>query len=53
VKQGEHVRNVGDQILVLDRGRIADSGRHLELLERSPLYAEIYHSQLAGDLETT
>jgi ATP-binding cassette subfamily B protein len=40
-----------DQILILDGGRIADSGTHVELLERSPLYAEIFHSQLAADLE--
>ena len=35
-----------DQILVLDKGRIVDRGTHEELLERSALYAEIYHSQL-------
>ncbi len=42
-----------DQILVLDRGRIAAQGRHEELLETSPIYAEIYHSQLVGDAEIT
>ncbi len=35
-----------DQILVLDRGEIVARGKHEELLETSPLYAEIYHSQL-------
>lgn len=35
-----------DLILVLDRGRIAASGTHQELLHRSGLYAEIYHRQL-------
>ncbi|OQY21910.1 MAG: ABC transporter ATP-binding protein [Anaerolineaceae bacterium 4572_32.1] len=35
-----------DQILVLDGGRIAAQGTHEELLENSPLYADIYHSQL-------
>ncbi len=35
-----------DQILLLDKGRIVDRGTHEELLERSALYAEIYHSQL-------
>jgi len=35
-----------DQILVLDRGQIAARGTHEELLETSPIYAEIYHSQL-------
>ena len=38
-----------DQILVLDAGRIAARGVHEELLESSPIYAEIYHSQLAPD----
>ena len=40
-----------DQILVLDNGRIAASGNHEELMEDSPIYAEIYHSQLAEDVE--
>jgi ATP-binding cassette subfamily B multidrug efflux pump len=38
-----------DQILVLDEGRIAAQGTHQELMENSPIYAEIYHSQLIGD----
>jgi ATP-binding cassette subfamily B protein len=38
-----------DQILVLDKGRIVASGKHAELLEDSPIYAEIYNSQLIGD----
>ena len=37
-----------DRILVLDRGRLVAQGRHEELLETSPLYAEIYHLQLSG-----
>ncbi len=36
-----------DQILVLENGRIVDSGVHEELMENSPIYAEIYHSQLS------
>ncbi|MEO7911255.1 MAG: ABC transporter ATP-binding protein [Roseiflexaceae bacterium] len=40
-----------DQILVLDKGRLAARGTHEELLESSPIYAEIYHSQLIGDAE--
>lgn len=40
-----------DQILVLDQGRIAARGTHEKLLESSPIYAEIYHSQLAEDVE--
>ncbi len=35
-----------DKIVVLDRGRIAALGTHAELLEQSPLYREIYQSQL-------
>lgn len=37
-----------DKILVLDNGRIAAEGRHEELMDTSPLYREIYESQL-GD----
>jgi ATP-binding cassette subfamily B protein len=36
-----------DQILVLEKGEIAAQGTHEELMENSPIYAEIYHSQLA------
>jgi len=38
-----------DQILVLDKGRIAAQGSHAELLESSEIYAEIYSSQLVDD----
>ncbi len=38
-----------DQIIVLDNGRIAARGTHAELMENSPIYAEIYHSQLVAD----
>jgi len=38
-----------DQILVLDRGEIVARGKHADLLEDSPIYAEIYNSQLVGD----
>ncbi len=38
-----------DMILVLDRGQVVASGKHEELMESSPIYAEIYHSQLVGD----
>lgn len=37
-----------DRILVLDRGRVVAQGRHEELLESSPIYAEIYYLQLNG-----
>jgi ATP-binding cassette subfamily B protein len=35
-----------DQILVLDRGRIAERGTHDELLRRDGLYADLYRKQL-------
>jgi ATP-binding cassette subfamily B protein len=40
---------MADQILVLDKGQIVASGRHEDLLENSPAYAEIYNSQLVED----
>ncbi len=42
-----------DQILVLDKGKIVASGKHADLMESSPIYAEIYNSQLVGDAEVT
>ena len=42
------VRNA-DQILVLDKGGLAAQGKHDELMENSPIYAEIYSSQLVED----
>ena len=39
-----------DLILVLDKGEIVARGTHEELMESSPIYAEIYHSQLAEDI---
>lgn len=40
-----------DQIVVLDKGRIAGQGTHRQLLESSPIYQEIYASQLGNGLE--
>ena len=37
-----------DKILVLDKGRIAAEGTHQELMQTSPIYHEIYESQLGG-----
>lgn len=39
-----------DQIIVLDKGRVAARGVHAELMESSPIYAEIYSSQLVADV---
>jgi ATP-binding cassette, subfamily B, bacterial len=33
--------NLADRIVVLDRGRVADSGTHAELTERCPLYRQL------------
>ena len=38
-----------DQILVLDEGRLAASGRHEELLKTCQLYYEIAASQLSEE----
>jgi ATP-binding cassette subfamily B protein len=37
-----------DMIIIMDGGRIADVGTHAELLERSPIYSEVYTQQLFG-----
>ena len=39
-----------DQILVLDKGVVAASGTHEELMETSEIYAQIYQSQLVADV---
>jgi ATP-binding cassette subfamily B protein len=38
-----------DQIIVLDKGKIAAIGKHAELLEDNEIYADIYTSQLLDD----
>ena len=37
-----------DMIIVLDNGRVADVGKHEELLERCAIYREVYESQTKG-----
>ena len=37
-----------DKIIVLDGGKIESVGNHEELLEKSPIYKEIYESQTKG-----
>jgi len=39
-----------DKIVVLDKGRIAAEGTHGELMGSSPIYREIFESQLGNDL---
>jgi ATP-binding cassette, subfamily B, multidrug efflux pump len=41
-----------DQILVLDKGAVVARGKHADLMEDSPIYAEIYRSQLVSDAAT-
>jgi len=35
-----------DKIIVLDKGEIVAEGKHQDLMEDSPIYAEIYNSQI-------
>ena len=35
-----------DRIVLIENGTISDCGSHYELLERSALYQDIYHSQI-------
>ncbi|HEY3340386.1 MAG TPA: ABC transporter ATP-binding protein, partial [Anaerolineae bacterium] len=39
-----------DKIIVIDNGRIAAQGTHRELMQSSPIYREIYDSQLGEGL---
>jgi ATP-binding cassette subfamily B protein len=35
-----------DKILVLDKGEVVAQGKHADLMENNPIYAEIYNSQI-------
>jgi ATP-binding cassette, subfamily B, multidrug efflux pump len=40
-----------DKIIVIDQGRIAAQGTHRELIQTSPIYREIYESQLGNGFQ--
>lgn len=40
-----------DRIVVMEKGRIADVGSHEQLMERCPVYQQIYASQTKGEQE--
>ena len=42
-----------DKIVVIDRGKIAAQGTHQELMKSSPIYREIYDSQLGDGNQLT
>jgi ATP-binding cassette, subfamily B, multidrug efflux pump len=42
-----------DRIIVLDKGRIVGAGTHPELMGSSPIYQEIYASQLGNGFENS
>jgi len=44
---------LADQIIVLEKGRIAAQGSHQELLAHSEIYAQIYHQQLKPEVSSS
>ncbi|MEZ4516472.1 MAG: hypothetical protein R3C44_06430 [Chloroflexota bacterium] len=42
---------MADLILVLDQGRLVESGTHAELLALDGLYASLYETQFRGEHE--
>ena len=44
------IRNA-DVILMMEHGRIVEKGTHHELLAAKGRYAELYHSQFAGQVQ--
>ncbi|MBC8523703.1 ABC transporter ATP-binding protein [PVC group bacterium] len=42
---------MADRILVLDKGKLIDSGTHIELIERCEVYARLTQTQLVSSVE--
>ena len=42
-----------DKILVLEKGEVVAQGKHTDLMENEPIYAEIYNSQLLPEGKVT
>ena len=42
---------IADEIMVIDRGEIVESGSHEELMTNEGLYSYLYLKQLRGDVE--
>ena len=42
---------IADEIMVMDRGQIVESGTHTELLNQKGLYAHLYEMQLRGETD--
>ncbi len=42
-----------DKILVLEKGEVVAQGKHADLMENEPIYAEIYNSQLLPESQTS
>ena len=42
---------IADEIMVMDRGQIVESGTHTELLNQKRLYAHLYEMQLRGETD--
>ena len=40
-----------DKIIILDKGTIVAAGNHSQLMKESPIYREIYDSQLGGRIK--
>lgn len=42
-----------DKILVLEKGEVVAQGKHAQLMEEEPIYAEIYNSQILSHQQTS